>query len=70
MTIEMEDFLYELKSHAEHTHTFKDAFERLSPEEQEKVAALAPSGKAMPAQEHQVIIDWLKQMRQQYDTTQ
>ncbi|WP_010530377.1 hypothetical protein [Lentibacillus jeotgali] len=70
MAIEMEDFLYELKNHVEQTHTFKDAFERLTPEEQNKVAELAPSGWLMPPKEQQTIIDWLEQMQIEFGITE
>ncbi|HLR80157.1 MAG TPA: hypothetical protein VK119_06210 [Bacillota bacterium] len=63
MTIEMEDFLYELKNYAQQTHIFKDAFERLTPEEQDKVSALDPYDQPMPPQQHRQTFGWLEQMQ-------
>ncbi|TFJ94490.1 hypothetical protein [Lentibacillus salicampi] len=63
MTIELEDFLYELKNYTEQTHIFKDAYERLTPTEREKVSAIAPFDGPMPDEAHQKAVEWLRQMQ-------
>ncbi|SFB35359.1 hypothetical protein SAMN04488072_11837 [Lentibacillus halodurans] len=63
MTIEMENFLYELKKQAGQTHVLKDTYESLTPDEQDKVSNLAPSSQPMPPEQHKTIFEWYEQMQ-------
>ncbi|QKY68897.1 hypothetical protein [Lentibacillus sp. CBA3610] len=69
MTIEMENFLYELNKYAGQVHTLKDAYEALSPDEQEKAASLAPSNYPMPFEQYKAIFEWLEQMQTELGIT-
>ncbi|ALX47319.1 hypothetical protein [Lentibacillus amyloliquefaciens] len=66
MTVEMENFLYELKKQAMQTHTLKDAYESLTPGEQEKISSLAPSTQAMPTEQAKVLFEWYEKMQDEY----
>lgn len=69
MTLEMENFLYELKKQAEQTHILKDAYETLSPTEQETITSIAPSSQPMPFEQYKSIFEWYEQMHKELGNT-
>ncbi|SFD83987.1 hypothetical protein SAMN05216238_104335 [Lentibacillus persicus] len=64
MTIEMENFLYELKKQAMQTHTLKDAYETLTPDEQQRISSLAPAGQSMPTEQARTTFEWYNNMQE------
>ncbi|WP_164669201.1 hypothetical protein [Virgibacillus doumboii] len=69
MSMESEDFLYELQKHFKQTHILKDAYERLSPSEKEMVKKQLPPNQPLPLDHYQQVYEWYKNMQQLLNVT-
>lgn len=58
ITIEMQNFVYELKKYAIRTEVLRDTFEQLSHEEKRTITRLVPPGQPLPPELHKLAFTW------------